>query len=146
MEHRNAALLITPGRVLLGLYFLVPGIFKFTSWDQHMALMDLHNVPLAPPLLVVAGVTNIIGGLMLIANRHVRLVSLGFAVYIVLVNYFLHDFWNFSALTAQHETQNFIKNLGILAGLLVLAGASPARPLRLEDLKRSDASIVSTKG
>ncbi len=127
MTKTSSEILVIVGRALLGLYFLVPGIFKFTSWDQHIALMDLHNVPYTAPLLAVAGITNIAGGLLLIFGRFVPLVSLGFVVYIILVNYFLHDFWNFSALTAQHEAQNFVKNLGILAGLLVLAGASVDR-------------------
>jgi putative oxidoreductase len=34
----------------------------------------------------------------------------------------LHDFWNFSGLEGEHEGQNFFKNLGILAGCLMLAG------------------------
>ena len=39
----------------------------------------------------------------------------------------------------ERETQNFFKNLGILAGLLVLAGQAPARPLGLSGLLRSAA-------
>jgi putative oxidoreductase len=34
----------------------------------------------------------------------------------------MHDFWNFSGDPSQaHETQNFVKNLGIAAGFLILA-------------------------
>ena len=28
--------LLTSGRVLLALYFLLPGIMKFVSWDMHI--------------------------------------------------------------------------------------------------------------
>ena len=36
----------------------------------------------------------------------------------------MHDFWNFEAGTEQsHEMQNFIKNLGIMAGLMFVAGS-----------------------
>jgi len=39
-----------------------------------------------------------------------------------LINIFIHDFWNLTGDPSQaHEAQNFIKNLGIIAGLLVLA-------------------------
>ena len=36
----------------------------------------------------------------------------------------VHDFWTMpaEALQTVHETQNFIKNMGIMAGLLVCAG------------------------
>ena len=31
--------LINIGRVLLALYFLLPGINKFAAWDMHVTLM-----------------------------------------------------------------------------------------------------------
>ncbi len=139
MAGENSNGLTSAGRVLLGLYFLLPGLAKFGAPDQQIELMVHHGLPYAVPLLMVAGVANVGGGLLLLANRYVRLTSLGFVLYIVVINFFLHDFWNFEGLEAAHETQNFFKNLGILAGLLVLAGASPWRRLSLSGLARSDA-------
>lgn len=133
--------LISGGRILLGLYFLGPGLAKFGAADQQIELMVHHGLPYAAPLLMVAGVANVGGGLLLLANRYVQLTSLGFVLYIVVINFFLHDFWNFEGIEAAHETQNFFKNLGILAGLLVLAGASPSRSLSLKGLARSDARV-----
>jgi putative oxidoreductase len=51
----------------------------------------------------------------------------------LLINVFMHDFWNdYPGGNPQHELQNFIKNLGIFAGLLLLAarrpGDSPRHP------------------
>jgi putative oxidoreductase len=37
----------------------------------------------------------------------------------------LHDFWNFDGMEGAHELQNFVKNLAVLAGLLVLASTAP---------------------
>jgi putative oxidoreductase len=43
----------------------------------------------------------------------------------LLINVFMHDFWNdYPGGNPQHELQNFIKNLGIFAGLLLLAARS----------------------
>ena len=36
------------GRVLLGLYFLVPGIAKFADWDRHVTLMETHGMGMIP--------------------------------------------------------------------------------------------------
>ena len=132
---------ILAGRVLLALYFLVPGAMKFSAWELHIGMMEGHNVPFAAPLLLVAGIANVAGAILLLTNRHVRLTALGFVVYILLVNINLHDFWNYDGVTGQHEMQNFIKNLGILAGCLVLAGASKARGLNISDILKSDAKI-----
>ena len=117
-------LLLTVGRVLLALYFLVPGIMKFISWDMHIQLMEKHNMPFVPVLLVLAGIFQIVAALMLIANRFTGIVALLLAGLVLVINISLHDFWNFSGLDGAHEMQNFIKNLGIFAGLLVLSGHS----------------------
>lgn len=115
------------GRSLLGLYFLLPGVAKFINPDMHLDLMRLHQVPLAEPLLWVAGLANIVLGLLLLANRYVAYAAYGCVLYILVINIMLHDFWNFDGIKGAHETQNFVKNLGILAGCLILASFSRPR-------------------
>ena len=118
-------ILIHIGRVLLALYFLAPGIAKFTSWDYHVALMESHNMVMVPTLLTIAGAAQIIGSISLLANKQVVLCALGFAVMTILININLHDFWNvYEGVDTKHETQNFVKNLGIFAGLLLLAAVN----------------------
>ena len=135
--------MILAGRFLLGLYFLVPGLMKLAAPEMHVALMEAHNVSMAEPLMWIAAGTNVAGGLALIFGRHVRLAAIGFVVYIMLVNLLLHDFWNsHEGVSGEREMQNFIKNLGILAGLLVLAGMSPARGLSIKGWWRSDRAAA----
>ena len=114
--------LINIGRIFLGLYFLLPGIGKFISWDAQVALMETHNMKMVPFLLTVAGVIQIAGSISLLLNKHVVVCALGFAAMTILININLHDFWNvYEGVNAKHEAQNFFKNLGIFAGLLLLA-------------------------
>lgn len=126
------------GRFLLGLYFLLPGIMKFTQAEDTLAYMQFHEIPFAEPFLYIAGITNVIGGLLLMTGRHVKLVAFGFVIYTLLVNVMLHDFWTMEGDVVARETQNFIKNLGIVAGLLVLAGQASNRGLSLRGWWRSD--------
>ena len=118
---------ITIGRILLGVYFLLPGIMKIVEWDRHISLMQHHDIGYTAPLLLIATGANILLGVLLMANQQVRLAAYGCVAYIVVINFTLHDFWNFEGMEGAHELQNFVKNLGILAGLLVLAGYSPNR-------------------
>ncbi len=134
----SSRLFIATGRILLALYFLLPGLAKLLAPQAQLALMQHHNIPHAALLLPIAGTVQVLGALALMANRHVRLTALGFVLYILVINMLMHDFWHFSGAEALHEMQNFIKNLGILAGLLVLAGISPKRTLTIKDLLRSD--------
>lgn len=141
MTTHPSSLPVTLGRVLIALYFLLPGIMKFVAFEMHLGLMERHGVPAAALLLIIAGVANIAGALMLATNRHVRLASIGFVAYVILVNLMLHDFWNFEGMEGAHETQNFVKNLGILAGLLVLYGVSVKRRLSLSEFFKSDSAV-----
>ncbi|MEO0589246.1 MAG: DoxX family protein [Pseudomonadota bacterium] len=133
---------VTIGRILLGLYFLLPGLMKVAAPEPTITYMESHNIAFAAPLMWIAAITNIIGGLLLISGRHVKLVAFGFVIYVLLVNGLLHDFWNVGEAMVERETQNFIKNLGILAGLLVLAGFAPTRSLAAGDLWRSDKAAA----
>ena len=56
------------GRVLLGLYFLVPGLMKVTGYAGMLAYMTKHGVPLTEPMLILAIVLEVGGGLALIAG------------------------------------------------------------------------------
>lgn len=110
------------GRWLLGLYFLLPGAMKVADWGGTSAYMAAHNVPFIPALLALTIVLQIGGALCLFANYRVPLVALILALLTLAISIFMHDFWSMeSGLAQQHETQNFIKNLAITAGLLVLA-------------------------
>ena len=113
------------GRIFLALYFLIPGISKFTSWNTSVALMEAHNMKMIPALLAIAGIAQVLGSISLLLNRHVVICALGFAVMTLLINFNLHDFWNsYEGVNSDRELQNFYKNLGIFAGLLLLAAVN----------------------
>ena len=117
-------ILLHTGRILLALYFLIPGIGKFISWDRSAALMEAHNMQMIPLLLATAAIAQVAGSISLLLNKYVVICALGFALMIVLINLNLHDFWNtYEGVNSARETQNFYKNLGIFAGLLLLAAA-----------------------
>ena len=129
---------MTTGRVLLGLYFLIPGLIKFAAWDMHIEMMSLHNIQSPAPLLLIATLAEIIAGVFLIIGSYVRFMALGCALLVLIINVMMHDFWNFEGVTGAHEMQNFIKNLGIFAGLLVLAAVSPKRKISLSGFWKRD--------
>ena len=116
------------GRVLLGLYFVVPGLMKVGGFAGTLAYMKLHGVPFALPLLLLTIPLQVGGGLALMANWNTRTAAFLLAGMTLLINVFMHDFWNdYPGGDPQHEMQNFIKNLGIFAGLLLLAARRPGR-------------------
>ena len=123
---------ITLGRVLLGLYFLLPGILKIPTYAGTNEYMLLHNIPLAGVLLPITIVLQIVLGVMLIIGYRIRESALTLAVVTIFINIGMHDFWNnYPNTDAGHETQNFVKNLGIFAGLLVLSATHKVNQWRI---------------
>ena len=117
------------GRGLLGLYFIIPGITKITGWAGMSEYMAAHGVPLIPVLLALTIVIQIGGGACLMIGFRARLIAFVLAGLTIVINLFMHDFWNVEdAAQRAHETQNFIKNLAIMAGLMYVAGAEVAPP------------------
>ena len=117
---------------MLGLYFLLPGILKIPTYAGTNEYMLLHNIPLAGVLLPITIVLQIVLGVMLIIGYRIRESALTLAVVTIFINIGMHDFWNnYPNTDAGHETQNFVKNLGIFAGLLVLSATRKVNQWRI---------------
>ena len=119
-KYDNLYLLL--GRTLLGLYFLVFGALKVPTYFDTLSLMISKGVPLSGVLLPITVIIQVLAGFFLIIGQNLRISSLLLVGLTIFINIFIHDFWNLTGDPSQaHEAQNFIKNLGIIAGLLVLA-------------------------
>ena len=110
------------GRSLLGLYFIAPGLSKVLDFASTLALMRMKGVPFSLLLLPLTIAIQLLGGIFLILGRNLRLTAFMLFGLTILINVFIHNFWALNGDPSQaHETQNFVKNLAIAAGLLVLA-------------------------
>jgi len=109
------------GRVLIGLYFLIPGIFKILSFSEYIQIVTINDVPLPALSLIIVIMCQLIFGSSIILGRFLKVGSIVLALNVVLFNFYIHDFWNINdVINKNHEIQNFIKNSAIIAGLLVL--------------------------
>ena len=114
--------LFSIGRVLIGIYFLLPGIAKVFLFSANLDVVVAKEVPFPVFSLSIVAWAQIIWGSFIIFGKHLKISSIALAITTLLINFYIHDFWNLSGDPNQaHETQNFVKNLGILAGLLILS-------------------------
>ena len=110
------------GRSLLGLYFIGPGLSKVFDYASTIALMKIKGVPFSSLLLPATIAIQIFGGLLLILGKNLRIASFTLFGLTIMINIFIHNFWTLAGDPTQpHEMQNFVKNLAIGGGLLVLA-------------------------
>ena len=117
-------LMVTSGRVLLGIYFIGPGLNKVFAFNFNANYMAEHGMVFIPFFLVLTILIQLGGGVALIAGYKTHLVAFILAGLTLVISLVMHDFWTLPAgeLQTAHEAQNFVKNLGIMAGLLVLSG------------------------
>ena len=103
-------------------YFLLPGIAKIFLFSSNLEIVIAKEVPFPLFSLSIVAIAQILLGSFIIFGKHLKISSIGLAITTLLINFYIHDFWNLSGDPNQaHETQNFVKNLGILAGLLILS-------------------------
>ena len=116
-------LMVTSGRALLGIYFILPGISKITDFAGNSQYMADHGMVFIPYFLVLTIIIQVGGGVSLVAGYKTRFIAFLLAGLTLVISIVMHDFWTLEpSLQTSHETQNFIKNMAIMAGLLVLAG------------------------
>jgi putative oxidoreductase len=113
---------IVLGRVLLGLYFIVPGIQKISQFENMKQYMNNFSVPMVDVLLPITIVLQVSLGLALIIGFKAKISAFLLAVMTLVISLYMHSFWDLpQGFDVGHETQNFIKNMAIMAGLLVLS-------------------------
>jgi putative oxidoreductase len=115
----NICLLL--GRLLMGSYFILPGLMKISNYQGTTDAMIAHGVPAAAFLLPVTIVIQIVAGLAIIIGYKGKFAAFILAGLTLVISIYMHDFWNIvEGLQRGHETQNFIKNIGVMAGLLMV--------------------------
>ena len=109
------------GRLLMGTYFILPGLQKITNYQTMTDYMLTHNVPATAFLLPVTIIIQIVLGMAIIIGFKGRFAAFFLAGLTLIISIYMHDFWSMAeGLERSHETQNFFKNMGIMAGLLII--------------------------
>lgn len=108
-------------RPLLSAIFVSAGVNALRSPGYLVQATKDAGLSDADRLVKVHGVTNVVGGLALATGRFPRVAALGLAAGLVPTTYVGHPFWKLPAETKPIEQINFLKNLGLVGGLLMVA-------------------------
>ncbi len=113
------------GRVLLSVIFILSGLGKLPHFQGVAGMMAAKGIPLASVALVITLFIEIGGGLMVLTGYKAKYAALVIALWLIPVTLAFHHFWGIPAEQQQEQMINFLKNVAIMGGLLVLAYASP---------------------
>jgi putative oxidoreductase len=138
----NARYLVMLGRVLLSVIFLLSGLGKIFDWDVNAKLMASQGMPLIPLLLAGAIIIELAGGLSVLLGWKARWGALLLFLYLIPTTLIFHDFWAFSGAEMQTQLVNFLKNLSIMGGLLLVAAYDGAA---LVAEREADFTVESTE-
>ncbi len=94
---------------------------KVLLFSEYIEIVNFNEVPFPAFSLIIVIFSQLIFGASIIFGKFIKFGSIILAINVILINYYIHDFWNLTDVVSQeHEMQNFIKNTAIMAGLLIL--------------------------
>jgi putative oxidoreductase len=115
------------GRVLLAVIFIISGWGKLTGFSATAESIADKGLPLSEVLTVIAIAVELGAGLAIVFGWKTRWAALAMVVFLVVITPIFHAFWNVPADQVMMQQINFMKNLSILGGMLVLFAWGPGR-------------------
>jgi putative oxidoreductase len=129
----NNALAMLPmmGRILIGAYFAVFGLWNIYHLRPYIKELVDKNFPLPFVALPLGIFWQITAGVMIMFNSYVKVAALSLILFTVLGITLFHDFWNHEGEKRRMNLRLFIANLTISVGalLLLLSNVTPLNSL-----------------
>jgi putative oxidoreductase len=124
------------GRILLSLIFILSSLKDITSFGGMVGYMESQGMPLASLFLVGAILLKLAGGLSIAVGFQTRIGCLLLIIFLVPATLIFHNFWALEGQQAATQQIQFMKNLALMGGILVLSSGGPGR-LSLDDKQSS---------
>jgi len=127
MESKLQTYVPILARVLLALIFVMSGVGKIGDFGGTTEYMAKHGMPIPALFLVGAIVFELAGGLSIMTGFKARWGALLLIVFLIPATFIFHAFWTYEPDAQRMQMINFMKNLSILGGLLLIVarGAGP---------------------
>ena len=131
--------LLVIGRILFVLIFLMSGLQKLMDIDGTAQQIETHvTIPAAvvpyeeqvtnatgytvPQIMaVVAGLVEVVGGLLIAFNVATRTTAIIMALFVVAVTLSFHNFWTMQGPERTDNLIHAMKNVSIFGGFLIIA-------------------------
>lgn len=116
------------GRILLSLIFILSGLGKIGDWSGTAGSMAAKGMVAVPFFLTMAILFELGGGLTVLLGFKARLGAWALVFYLIPVSLIFHNFWAFTGAEQRMQVINFLKNLAIMGGLLLVALRGAGKP------------------
>jgi putative oxidoreductase len=113
------------GRILLATLYVVSATGKWGDITGLAATLAGKGFPIPDALALIAAAAELGGALAVAVGFRTRAAALGLIAYSALATLAFHAFWQMPAPEAQAQSIQFLKNLGLIGGLLLLSATGP---------------------
>ncbi|HEY4139637.1 MAG TPA: DoxX family protein [Casimicrobiaceae bacterium] len=132
------------GRVLMSVIFVTSGFGKLIGFSGTEHMIESKGVPLPEFATAIAILIELGAGLAILLGWKTRWAAAAFVVFLVVITPIFHGFWRMEGAERAANHINFMKNLTILGGFLLLYALGPGRfsvdgALRRRPLQRESA-------
>jgi putative oxidoreductase len=117
--------LLLVGRILLSLVFLVAGVRKAMAFAATAGYFTKLGFPMPEVMVVLAIILEVGGAALLIAGWKTRQAAIALAVFTLIATFMAHRFWEFEAAQYANQMNHFLKNMGIIGGMLFIVACGP---------------------
>lgn len=122
---RDGAALL--GRVLIAALFVWSGFGKIMGFSGVVGAIAGKGLPMPEVLAVVTVLIEFGLGLALLVGLKARWAALGIGLFLIVITPMYHGFWAVPAEQVMMQKINFMKNVAILGGVLMVFAFGPGR-------------------
>ena len=143
MNGQNDAVALV-GRIVMSIIFITSGLDKLMGFAATEQMIESKGVPVPEFAAAIAVLIELGGGLAILFGWKTRWAALAFVVFLFVISPIFHGFWAMEGVERSANEINFMKNLTILGGFLLLYAFGPGRysldrALRRRSLRRETA-------
>ena len=125
MNYFSCSLLRMVARILFAALFILSGLGKLMDPAGTIAYMASKNLPYETFLMYAAAAIEILGGICILLGFWTKTAATILFLFLIIVTVKMHNFWDLSGADAILNRIEFLKNLGILGGLLYIMSTGP---------------------
>ena len=126
MKNQSDALALV-GRILLGSIFVLSGFKKLMAFSGLVASISGKGLPMPEVLAVLTIAIELGAGLLLVIGWKARWAAFLIFLFTIPVTVVFHNFWAMEGAQAAMNQTQFLKNLSIMGGMLMVAAFGPGR-------------------
>lgn len=116
---------VRAARVLMAVIFLVAGVRKLMTYGATLGYFAKLGIPMADVVLPLTIALEVGGGLLLVAGWRVQWVAGALALFTLATAFTAHAFWAADAAQFAGQLNNFLKNVAMVGGFLLLIAQAP---------------------